>query len=172
MKRTLLALAALAGAAFSGGCVERRFIIESDPPGATVFRNGQPIGVTPVDDYFIFYGDYEYILVKPGYQTLKVRQPVPTPWYEFPGLDFVSENLVPWKIRDVRRLGPYQLQPIVPPDPNKVRDRAQQLRDRGKALGPPGGAAPPAEPAPAAAPPPRPVPLGPPQMPPAPDLPQ
>ena len=40
--------------------------------------------------------------IKPGYETLTVNQPIPTPWYQIPPLDFVSENLVPTKIRDNR----------------------------------------------------------------------
>ncbi len=119
------------------GCVERRSFITSEPLGATVFHNGQPIGATPVDDYFIYYGDQEYTLVKDGYETLRVRQPVPAPWYEYPLVDFISENLIPWKIRDVRRFPTHQLQPLQTPRGDQVLSRAQDLRGRGQTLGPP-----------------------------------
>src|SRR5262245_60705353 len=65
------------------GCVERRYVITSDPPGAAVFRNGQFIGSTPVDDHFLYYGNYHYTLVKDGFETLQVDQPIPAPWWEY-----------------------------------------------------------------------------------------
>jgi hypothetical protein len=119
-------------------------VITSDPPGAAVFREGQMIGQTPVDDYFVYYGDREYTLILPGYETLKVHQLAPAPWYEYPPLDFFTENVWPFKVRDVRRPPPYQLQPLQTPNPNQVLDRATQLRERGKTLDPPPGSAPPA----------------------------
>jgi hypothetical protein len=118
-----------------GGCVERRFIITSNPPGATVYREGIQLGVTPVDDPFVYYGDREYLLVLDGFETLKVKQPAPTPWYEVPPLDFLTENLWPFKVRDVRRPEPYQLQPLQTPNPNQVLERAQQLRNTGRGIG-------------------------------------
>ena len=117
------------------GCVERRFVIMSNPPGATVYRDGMQLGPTPVDDSFTYYGDRIYTLVLDGYETLQVKQPAPPPWYEIPPIDFVAENLWPFKIRDVRRPEPYQLQPLQNPNPNEVLQRGQQLRDSGRALG-------------------------------------
>jgi hypothetical protein len=61
---------------------------------------------------------------------------VRAPWYEFPGLDFFSENLIPWTIRDVRYYR-YALQPsqIVPPE--QLLQRAQQTRDYASTIGQP-----------------------------------
>ena len=39
------------------GCVERRYTIRTDPPGALVIVNGEEIGPTPVSRSFIYYGD-------------------------------------------------------------------------------------------------------------------
>jgi hypothetical protein len=128
--------------ALASGCVERRFVLTSNPPGAAVYREGQFLGATPVDDYFIYYGDREYTLVLDGFETLKVKQPTPAPWYQIPPLDFFAENLWPFKIRDVRRPEPYQLQPLQTPNPNQVLERGQQLRDKGRTLGEPPAAAP------------------------------
>jgi hypothetical protein len=135
MRRLAWSGCVLLAAALLSGCVERRFVITSNPPGAAVYRDGQLLGVTPVDDYFIYYGDREYILVLDGYETLKVRQPAPLPWYEIPPLDFVAENLWAFKIRDIRRPEPYQLQPLQVPNPNLILDRASQLRSSGRGLG-------------------------------------
>ena len=120
--------------ALSAGCVERRYTIYSDPPGAIVFRNGQYLGPTPVDDHFVYYGKYHFVLVKEGYETLVVDQKITTPWYEYPPLDFISESLVPWKIRDVRTFT-YTMQPLQAPGHDEVLHRGTTLRERGKGIG-------------------------------------
>src|SRR5262245_19788812 len=81
--RKIVALCALIVAG-QFGCVERRFVIESDPPGAVVFVNGQPLGSTPVDGHFIYYGNYDFSLVEDGYETLHVDQRIRAPWYQYP----------------------------------------------------------------------------------------
>ncbi len=113
--------------------------VVSDPPGAAVTVNGHDIGATPVDvpsHLFIYYGDYDIKLFKDGYEPLLVKQAVPRPWYQFPGLDFFSENLVPWHIKD-RHLFSYALSPnrLVPTD--ELLGNANGLRGRGQTIGPP-----------------------------------
>src|SRR5262245_6369848 len=103
-----------------GGCVERRMTIISDPPGAQVYVNNQPIGASPAylpSLRFLYYGNYDIFLVKEGYDPLLVKQAVDPPWYEWPGIDFFSENLTPWHIKDAR-VFTYQLHPqkIATPD--------------------------------------------------------
>ena len=63
-----------------------------------VFVDNQQIGTTPCSVDFTYYGTREIRLVKPGFETLTVNQPIPTPWYQIPPIDFVSENLVPTQI--------------------------------------------------------------------------
>src|SRR5262249_42745610 len=65
------------------------------------------------------------------------------PWYELPGIDFVSENLWPHKLRDVQRFH-YQLQPLQQVRPDDVRRQAEGRRARGQGIAP----RPPAPPAP------------------------
>lgn len=86
----------------AGGCVQRRMTIRSNPPGALVYVDDYQIGTTPVSTDFVYYGTRKIRLVKDGFETLTVRQPLPVPWYEVFPLDFVSENLWPWEIRDER----------------------------------------------------------------------
>lgn len=112
---------------FIPGCVRRRLLVKSNPPGATVYVDNQPIGQTPCATNFIYYGTREIRLVKPGYETLTINQPIPAPWYEIPPLDFVSENLVPREIQDYRTLS-YNLQPQVVVPTDQLLGRAQQLR--------------------------------------------
>ena len=138
MKRNILAWAGwLSITLFSGllaGCVERRFIITSNPPGAIVLdEKDQPMGATPVDRQFTYYGKYRFTLVKDGYQTLVVEEPVRAPCYEWFPLEFISENLIPFNIRDIRRLH-YTMQPppVVPPE--ALLQGAEQRRQRGHAV--------------------------------------
>lgn len=125
----------LLAAGMTSGCVERRYVITSDPPGALVYRNGKPIGTTPVDDYFVYYGKYHFTLVKDGYETLQVEENFDSPWYEYPPLDLFAENFWPFKVRDVRRPS-YQLQPLRQVRHDEVLNRANELRARGQTLTP------------------------------------
>jgi hypothetical protein len=122
-------------AALTAGCVERRYVVTSEPPGAVVLRNHQPIGQSPVDDHFVYYGKYHFTLIKDGYNTLQVDQDIPAPWYEFPILDFFTENLWPWRFEDVRRFN-YQLEPLQITNNDELLNRAQELRNRGQAVTP------------------------------------
>ena len=61
------------------GCVERRYTIRTNVP-ALAYVNGAEVGPTPGSQSFVYYGDREIILSAPGYQTLRVIQPVDAPW--------------------------------------------------------------------------------------------
>src|SRR3990172_9717061 len=111
------------------GCVRRRLTVRSNPPGALVYVDNQQIGTTPCAVNFTYYGTREIRLVKPGYETLTVNQPIPTPWYEVPPLDFVSDNLVPTKIRD-NRTASFNLEPQVIVPTQAIIDRGNELRKR------------------------------------------
>jgi hypothetical protein len=111
----------------SGGCVERRMTIRSNPPGALVYVDDYEVGVTPISTSFIYYGSRKIRLVKDGYETLTVIQPIPPPWYEYFPADFVAENFVPGQIRDQRILD-FQLKPQTVVPTEQLRMRAEQLR--------------------------------------------
>ena len=116
------------------GCVRRRMTIRTSPPGAVVFVDDYQIGTTPISTNFVHYGTRKIRIVKDGYETLTVEQPIPAPWYQIPPIDFVAETLIPREIRDHRTLN-YQLVPqrVVPPD--ELRGRAEDLRARVAAPG-------------------------------------
>jgi hypothetical protein len=101
--------------------------VRSNPPGALVYVDNQQIGTTPCSVDFTYYGTREIRLIKPGFETLTVNQPIPTPWYQVPPLDFVSENLVATKIRDNRTVT-YNLAPQLVVPTQELLDRANQLR--------------------------------------------
>ncbi len=136
MKRFLALFSVFVPVLVLTGCVDRRYVIQSDPPGALVLRNGQPIGCTPVDDHFTYYGKYDFTLIKDGYETQKIEQDICAPWYEYPLIDFFTENLIPFKIRDVRRFN-YQMQPVKTVRTDEVLQRAEQLRTQGQSIGAP-----------------------------------
>jgi hypothetical protein len=112
------------------GCVERIAKIETRPPGALVIVNDEEVGVSPVKFAFTWYGDYDVILRKPGYETLKTHYRVDAPWYQWPPLDVVSETLIPVMIRDEHTLPPFELQPTQTPTVEEVVQRATELRDQ------------------------------------------
>ena len=109
------------------GCVQRRMMIRSNPPGALVYIDDYEIGTTPIATDFTYYGQRKIRLVKDGYETLTVMLPVPPPWYQIPQLDFVTENLVPGEIRDQRSYC-YQLAPQVVVPTEQLLSRAEDLR--------------------------------------------
>lgn len=112
------------------GCVERTARIETRPEGALVFVNDEEVGVTPVKFSFVFYGDYDIVIRKPGYKTLKTNYRIDPPWYEYPLLDIVAEVLVPTVIRDEHVLPVMTLEPADSPPVADVVSRAVEARDR------------------------------------------
>jgi hypothetical protein len=109
------------------GCVQRRMTIRSDPPGALVYVDDYQLGTAPVSHDFVYYGTRKIRLVKDGYETLTVRQPFPVPWYQFFPLDFVTEVMWPWEIRD-ERIVTLSMQPAAATPPESVVARAEQAR--------------------------------------------
>jgi hypothetical protein len=124
---TLRYVLVLAIAATLPACVQRRMTIRSNPPGAQVYVDNQEIGRTPVSTDYIYYGRRDIRLVKDGYETLTVKQSVWAPWYEWPGLAFISENFWPFEIRDERTFE-YQMQPAMVVPSQTLLARAEELR--------------------------------------------
>ena len=120
-------LTVVAALVMAGGCVQRRMTVRSNPPGALVYVDDYQIGTTPVSTDFIYYGTRKIRLVKDGYETLTVRQPFPIPWYEIFPLDFVTENLWPWEIRD-ERVVDLAMTTTASIPPESVVARAEQAR--------------------------------------------
>jgi hypothetical protein len=109
------------------GCVERRMTVRTNPPGALLYVDDYPVGQTPVSANFTYYGTRKIRLVKDGYETLTVMQPMPPPWYEYLPVDFVAENFVPGKIRDQRVLD-FQMKPQMVVPTEQLLSRAEELR--------------------------------------------
>ncbi|GHT12914.1 hypothetical protein FACS1894170_08310 [Planctomycetales bacterium] len=109
------------------GCVRRRLTVRSNPPGATVFLDGKEIGRTPFSTNFQHYGKREFKIVKQGYETQTKLLPVRAPWYEWVGIDFVSEVLVPGKLTD-QKFFEFELRPQPEVSGAEIVARAEELR--------------------------------------------
>ena len=123
MRKHLIAMLLLA---IPVGCVEREWTLQSEPSGAVVWVSGVEKGRTPVTFDFTFYGEYEVILRKEGYETLKTSVKLDPPWYEYPGADFFSE-IAPWTYHD-RRETLHVLSKHIPPTEEELKARAEQMR--------------------------------------------
>ncbi|HID76522.1 MAG TPA: PEGA domain-containing protein [Planctomycetaceae bacterium] len=138
--------------------------IRTTPPGALVYVDDYEIGTTPVSANFTYYGPRKIRLVKDGYETRTILQPVPPPWYQVPPLDFITENLVPGEIRD-HRVFTYPLTPRVLVPTEQIISRGEALRREvqgtAAAVPPPARTAPPQVPSAAPSPVGQPPPAGP-----------
>jgi hypothetical protein len=121
---------------FCSGCVERRYTIRTDPPGAQVIVNGENIGPSPASRSYYYYGDREITLVGNGYETKTIIQPMKAPWWDNYLTEFFSENLVPYVIRDDREYA-YKMEPARTPTQEEIQGRAEALRSEASVLPPP-----------------------------------
>lgn len=112
------------------GCVERTISINTEPEGATVILNDQEIGRSPVKVPFTWYGDYDIIVRKPGYETMKTNHKLSPPWYQYPFIDIFAECFVPFTVYDNRELDTLVLEPRRPVDRQTLLQSAEELRGR------------------------------------------
>ncbi|MFW6188839.1 MAG: PEGA domain-containing protein [Planctomycetota bacterium] len=110
------ALLVLALGVLACGCVERRLLIRSDPPGAPVRVNEKRVGRTPVDYDFAHYGTSsirvgpirdEQDRITHLEQTKTYR--AEAPWYETFPIDFFFEVLYPGRLVDEHRVPRFDL---------------------------------------------------------------
>jgi hypothetical protein len=125
------------------GCVRRRLTVRSNPPGALVYVDRQLIGATPVSHSFVYYATRHFEIVKDGYRTETFLRTFHPPWYEWPPLDFISENLWPFEKRDERIVDVEMIaDPGVPTDALVASAEGLRLQaSQGMAVMTPGGSA-------------------------------
>jgi hypothetical protein len=88
-----------------------------------------------VDGSFVYYGKYNFTLIKDGFVRQQVVQDIPTPWYEYWPLDFFFENIWPFKIHDKRHFC-YELAPAQVPNTEDLLRRSETLRNHGQSIRP------------------------------------
>lgn len=111
------------------GCVERLITVTSQPAGASVWLNDEEVGSTPLTVPFTWYGDYEVVLRKDGFQTIKTSRQAQAPIYQWPVIDLVAECFLPVNLVDKHQWD-FELAPQQPTDPNQLIERANDLRSQ------------------------------------------
>jgi hypothetical protein len=115
------------------GCLDRRFVVETNAPGAQVFVNGRPIGPSPADTGWEYPGQYEFRVVAPGYEPLTECRLVKARWFDYAPFDFFVGVLWPFHVEDVRRFR-FDLNPARQVNVAEVEARAAELRARANQL--------------------------------------
>ena len=154
----------------NAGCVRKRMTFRTNPAGAMVYMDKQPVGLTPVSTGFTYYGTRNIEIVKDGYRTEKFLRKMHAPWYQIPPLDFISDTLWPLESRDERIID-VQMTPEFDVPEDALIASGEQLRlqaGQGIAVTPPPPVIQPSTPILAPTPvgvaPPGPIPSGPPMV--------
>ncbi|MBN2064495.1 MAG: PEGA domain-containing protein [Sedimentisphaerales bacterium] len=116
------------------GCVERLIKVTSNPPGAVVWLNDQEIGSTPITVPFTWYGEYSVVLRKEGYEPVLTSVETPTPFYQWPVLDFFSECLLPVDLVDEHNWD-FELEAAGQVDSNRLIIRGERMRIQAQTQG-------------------------------------
>lgn len=109
------------------GCVRRRLTVRTNPANAMVYVDRQLVGPSPASTPFTFYGTRHIEVVGDGYRTEKILRTFTPPWYQIPPLDFITETLWPWEIRDERVIDVTMVPDEIVPS-EALEERAEQLR--------------------------------------------
>jgi len=118
------------------GCVDRRFVVSSNVPGAHVTVDGEHLGPAPLDSQYVYTGKREIRVSAPGYEPSNQLVKFEPKWYDYPGLDLFAEVIWPFRIEDVRRVH-VDLQPAQPVNIPELQAKADVLRSRTSMLPPP-----------------------------------
>jgi hypothetical protein len=142
-------------AAASVGCVERKMMIRSDPPGAEITLDGVDTElVTPAEIPFDFGGTRAVMLTAPGKKVLETKAKLEDPWFTYFPLDIGAEFLWPGTIEDVQTFD-YKLESYAPVDHSMIpalKKRLDEVKLRAAGYRAGGDKGPGAAPPPAAQP--------------------
>lgn len=121
------------------GCVLRSLTIDSEPPGAKVYLDDEPIGETPVTANFTYYGTRKITLEKVDVEGRLlcerkiVYEKIKPPFYQILPLDFFAEVVLPLKLKDEHYFM-YQLSPLLQlpkaERQEQVINNAEELREQ------------------------------------------
>lgn len=112
------------------GCnsVKRRLIVRTQPEGALVSIDRQPIGYSPVSVPFTYYGTRHIQLEMDGFETIEVKERIAPPFYDSFPMSFLTENFSARERRDNRVLD-FQLVPKQQTNENQLIERANRTRE-------------------------------------------
>jgi hypothetical protein len=103
-------------AAAQTGCVQRKLTVKTDPAGAVVWLNDREMGRTPFTHEFLWYGNYDVVVRKDGWQTLKTTQHITAPFWQFVPFDAITDFL---PLQDNETMS-FKLKPDAPVDPQAL----------------------------------------------------
>jgi hypothetical protein len=132
MSKSLAVFAILLSSLSFTGCVERKLIIRSDPPGATVFLNYDSalVDPTPAEVPFTDYGTYSVRLTMKDHESVEALAEVSAPWWSYPPFDVITDLLLPVTIKDHHEFD-YSLLPMSEALSTEVlRQRHEELLER------------------------------------------
>ncbi len=111
------------------GCVTRTMYVQSTPPGASVWIDGQRKGTTPYEETFVSYGTRFVELEAPGHARFRDVVELEQPWWQVPPIDFVTDLLIPIPMHSDHRFNFV----MTPRDPSAgTRDEARAAYERMK----------------------------------------
>jgi hypothetical protein len=108
------------------GCMQRELVVQSDPPGAIVSLNDREVGRTPFKKTFLWYGNYDVVVRKDGYRTLKTTDEVTAPFWQWVPFDLLTDFL---PLHDEEEMH-FSLKPDTPSDPVALMANGQQMKDQ------------------------------------------
>ena len=116
--RRLLLLALLIPLSVPPGCVERKLLIRTEPPGAVVLLDNKVVGTSPLEESFTFYGARKvearwdpFLSTTERFRTAGETRYLNAPWYQWFGLDLFFEFIWPFTITD-ERVFEFKLEPL------------------------------------------------------------
>ena len=112
-----------------GGCVERKLTINTEPQGAVVLLNDEEVGVSPVTVSFSWYGDYNVMARKEGFETLKTHRLLEGPWYDDFPFDFFAGIVSSERIVDSYEWT-FELAPKSLPARDALIEKAEDLKKK------------------------------------------
>ena len=123
----MLGMLAVIGLILTGGCVERKLTIVTQPSDAVVWLNDEEIGRTPVTVNFKWYGDYRVRIEKAGYEILNTHQDLKRPLHDLFPIDFFAECVWPGRIVDTYTWD-YDLKPYQATSSEKLVEEAKAAK--------------------------------------------
>lgn len=130
---TGMALACAVVLCAATGCIQRTLRIETDPPGASVWVNGDDAGTTPAEVAFVSYGAVEIFMQMDDHATRKEVVRLRPPWYAVFPIDFATDVLYPGTLHDRKTFG-FKLDRLAEPDVEALRSRAEEFRRNAREL--------------------------------------
>ncbi|HVR87319.1 MAG TPA: PEGA domain-containing protein [Planctomycetota bacterium] len=138
MRRTGSLIALLLGLLSQAGCVDRFLSINSDPPGAAAYLDGEKVGTTPCEVRYVWYGTRDLILELRGYTLIRQQVTLSPPWWQIIPLDLLTDVVLPFTLRDRMAVSyTMELAPVTREEVDTVLQRADELRKKSESDPPP-----------------------------------